>query len=261
MKSGKVRIALCWALAVLCIPLGLLITSALYALMPGTKTGLQIYLLNIPSELCCLALPAILIMAARPQRLARFRASARPLTSRIVGYTALFAVSATVVVSLIAALCGSFLESAFGYTAEAQPQVIPNGMGEWVLTLLCTAIVPAFAEELFFRGMLQGMLTKRLPRAGIWIAAFCFAALHRQWDALPALFMLGVMLGYTNVRHGFWAGVLMHGLYNAAAVVLSARSVAITFPVLILCAAAFAFSCHGLMKKEKTDHEADGIGL
>ena len=261
MKSGKGRIALCWGMAVLSVLLGLVLTSALYALLPGENTALRLYLLNVPSELFCFAQPAIWILAARPERLARFRESLRGLSVNTIGYTALLAVSATVVMSLIAALWSGWLKSNFGYVEQAQPRVIPKNALEWALALLSVAVVPALSEELFFRGMLQGMLTRRLPRGGVWMTALCFAAIHLEWSALPALFVLGLALGDTRQRHGFWAGVLLHGVYNAAVLVLSSREIGITLPVALLCAMAFAFAWLGLKRKEEPSHETDGTGL
>ena len=130
-----------------------------------------------------------------------------------------------------------------------------------LLALLSTALVPALAEEMCFRGMLQGLLTRRLPRAGIWMTALAFAAVHLQWSALPALFVLGLALGYVNKRHGFWAGVLLHGLYNAAVLVLSSREIGITLPIVLVCTIAFIFAWRGLMQEEEPHNEADGTGL
>ena len=55
MKSSKGRAALCWILAVLSIPVGIVLTSVLYALIPGENTALRLYLFNIPSEIFCFA--------------------------------------------------------------------------------------------------------------------------------------------------------------------------------------------------------------
>lgn len=130
MKSSKGRAALCWILAVLSIPVGIVLTSVLYALIPGENTALRLYLFNIPSEIFCFALPAFFILAARPERLARFRATKRGLSVNTVGYTALLAVSATIVVSMIAAIWGEVLNSSFQYTEPAQPRIVPQNAAE-----------------------------------------------------------------------------------------------------------------------------------
>lgn len=260
MKSAKARIALCWGLALLSVAAGFVGTALLYALLPGEATALQTYLINIPSEVFCFALPALLILCARPQRLERFGQDLKKINVNITGCCALGAVAATVIVSLIAMLWGSVLQTGFGYTEPAQANILPQNAGQWLLTLLATAVVPALAEELFFRGMLQGMLTRHLPRLGVWLAALCFAAAHLSWGALPALFLMGLMLGYVYRNHGYWASALFHGLYNAAVLVLSRYSVSIALPQILLCALALACALRGL-KTEGKSHETDRSGL
>lgn len=260
MRSAKARIALCWGLAVLSILAGFAATALLYAALPGSITALQTYLINIPSEAFCFALPALLILCARPQRLARFGQSLKRVSINTTGCCALGAVAATVIVSLIAMLWGSVLETGFGYTEAAQANILPPNACEWLLALLATAVAPALAEELFFRGMLQGMLTRYLPRAGVWLAALCFAAVHLSWSALPALFLMGMILGRVYRDHGYWASALFHGLYNAAVLVLSSCSVSIALPQILLYALALACALRGL-KTEGDRHETDRSGL
>ena len=53
----------------------------------------------------------------------------------------------------------------------------------------------------------------------------------------------------------------MHGLYNAAVLVLSSREIGITLPIVLVCTIAFIFAWRGLMQEEEPHHEADGTGL
>ncbi|MEI3428230.1 MAG: MBL fold metallo-hydrolase [Christensenellales bacterium] len=154
MKSSKGRAALCWILAVLSIPVGIVLTSVLYALIPGENTALRLYLFNIPSEIFCFALPAFFILAARPERLACFRATKRGLSVNTVGYTALLAVSATIVVSMIAN--GEVLNSSFQYTEPAQPRIVPQNApsGRWRCCL--RPLVPAWWRRCAFAACCRG---------------------------------------------------------------------------------------------------------
>jgi hypothetical protein len=58
------------------------------------------------------------------------------------------------------------------------------------------------------------------------MAAAIFAAVHLSvtkyaWSWLPALFLLGVALGYAYERTGkLWADITIHSLFNAFAVVM-----------------------------------------
>ncbi|MEI3428762.1 MAG: hypothetical protein V8Q82_05980, partial [Christensenellales bacterium] len=86
-------------------------------------------------------------------------------------------------------------------------------------------------------------------------------AVHLQWSALPALFVLGLALGYVNKCHGFWAGVLLHGLYNAAVLVLSSREIGITLPIMLSGMHDSLYLCLARTDAEEAPHEADGTGL
>ncbi len=90
-------------------------------------------------------------------------------------------------------------------------------------TLLANAIifvvVPAIGEELFFRGMLQGLFTKRLNHhMAIFLTASIFSVIHWQiFNLLPILFM-GVLFGY--IKHwtqSIWIPIGLHFINNGLA--------------------------------------------
>ena len=90
-------------------------------------------------------------------------------------------------------------------------------------TLLANAIifvvVPAIGEELFFRGMLQGLFTKRLNHhVAIFLTASIFSVIHWQiFNLLPILFM-GVLFGY--IKHwtqSIWIPIGLHFINNGLA--------------------------------------------
>ena len=91
------------------------------------------------------------------------------------------------------------------------------------LTLLANAvvmvIVPAVGEELFFRGVIQGLLNQKVNHHfSIAITAILFAAVHWQpLSILPIIFM-GVVFGY--VRHwtkSIWIPIALHFINNGVA--------------------------------------------
>jgi membrane protease YdiL (CAAX protease family) len=87
-----------------------------------------------------------------------------------------------------------------------------------VLWVGVTTITP-FAEEAFFRGILQSALVSRLrsPGMGIAIAAGVFGLAHgSQPQVVPALTLFGVILGLLHRRTGsLIAPIVAHGLFNA----------------------------------------------
>ncbi len=91
-----------------------------------------------------------------------------------------------------------------------------------LLSLLLIAALPALVEELFFRGALQGMFLRLWgkPWVAILLTSVIFSAIHFSWYGFIPRAMLGVVLGTVYYLTGnLWYSVLMHFLYNGAAVV------------------------------------------
>ena len=89
----------------------------------------------------------------------------------------------------------------------------------WKLAIVASAVALApLAEEIFLRGLLQSMIRRYTGRAwlAIVLASAFFAALHTSYPKdMPALFALGIVLGYSYERCGrLWPSILMHALFN-----------------------------------------------
>ncbi|MBQ7455377.1 MAG: CPBP family intramembrane metalloprotease [Clostridia bacterium] len=261
MKSDRLRLLLCCLAAPLAAVGGYFCTGALVNLylerVGGEASLLALYLFNALEQLVCFALPAALILSARPGRWRRALAGEENVSFRSFSLTALLAVSATVTVTMIAVLW----QGLTGLSSPHSPLPDPQNAGEWALAMLAVAMIPALCEELLFRCVLQRALCHRLPRAGVWIAALLFAALHRQWDALPALLLLGLTLGWLYRRYGFGGSALLHLLYNAVVLTLSSLDAGVTPLAAALSGFLFVLALRGLLKKEEAKNEADGIGL
>ena len=262
MKSAKARAALCWALAALLAVGGYLIGARVYAHLIATKqeTPLRLFAVNAAQQIVVFALPALLILAARPARLAAFRQSVRPLSLHTVSFSMLLAVGGSLTVSLIAGLWAQLLYALTGYVGTPRSLPAAQSAGEWLLALVSVALIPAFAEELFFRALIQTALCKKLPRAGLYIAALIFAAAHLQPEAFGALFLMGLVLGAVYRRYGYLGSALLHALYNAVVLVLSRRTEGFSLLLIFACVAASIFALRGLLKEENAD-EADRSGL
>lgn len=98
---------------------------------------------------------------------------------------------------------------------------VRSASGAWLaVTVAATVVLAPIAEELFWRGLLQSMLRRRFgPWASVLIASGAFACIHvvSGPQAIPALFALAVVLGYSYERTGrLLAPMLIHALFNAA---------------------------------------------
>jgi len=95
--------------------------------------------------------------------------------------------------------------------------------GVWrVLVIFAAVVLAPLAEEIFFRGLLQSMLRRYLGHAwgGILITSAFFAIVHvPHYDAMPALFVLSVVLGYNYERCGrLYAPILIHVIFNGESI-------------------------------------------
>jgi membrane protease YdiL (CAAX protease family) len=103
------------------------------------------------------------------------------------------------------------------------PRKFPGG-AEATIGLAVTAVVLVvigpFAEELFFRGVLTGVFANRLGSATPLVSGAIFGAAHLEPRAFPALFVLGVLLGWLYMRtRSIWPGVAVHAANNLLALI------------------------------------------
>jgi membrane protease YdiL (CAAX protease family) len=91
----------------------------------------------------------------------------------------------------------------------------------WVASLIIfsAVVLAAFAEEMFFRGLVQPALATwlRSPWAAVLLSAMMFGYFHFPLlHTIPALSVFGVALGYVYARTGsLTLAVLLHAIFNA----------------------------------------------
>ena len=86
-----------------------------------------------------------------------------------------------------------------------------SSVGELVSALVVVAILPAFAEELLFRGMLQTQLARAVKNShvSIWLTAILFSAFHLQFFGFVPRMLLGALFGYLY----YWSGNLLMPMF------------------------------------------------
>ncbi len=88
-----------------------------------------------------------------------------------------------------------------------------------VLTFLSTAIVPAFVEELMFRGMIYKNLRPYGRSGAIVISALLFGLMHQNAAQLFYATAAGIILAVVyELTESFWCCVLLHFFNNYFAV-------------------------------------------
>lgn len=97
-----------------------------------------------------------------------------------------------------------------------------NSIEGFILTTFTLAVLPAFAEELFFRGALQPILIKLIRHTwiGIILTALIFSLIHfSAIGFLPRLF-LGVVLGALfHFSRNIWLSIFFHFINNFISVI------------------------------------------
>lgn len=114
-------------------------------------------------------------------------------------------------------------------SAEGQVDML-MGSGSFIdiiMSILIIGVLTGLAEELFFRGALQGLFfSTRINRhAIIWIVAIIFSALHFQFYGFIPRMLLGAYFGYLVWWSGsLWTSVAIHALNNSIVAVSQSLS-------------------------------------
>jgi len=96
--------------------------------------------------------------------------------------------------------------------------------GSFLFNLAMVAILPAFGEEMLFRGLLQQLFRDWLGsiHLAIFLAAFLFSAMHMQFYGFIPRFLLGLAFGYLFYWSGsLWVAIFAHFINNGAAVTVA----------------------------------------
>lgn len=96
-----------------------------------------------------------------------------------------------------------------------------NTWGGLAFNIFLMGVLPAVGEELFFRGILQRIISEKWGKHwGVWITAFIFSAIHFQFFGFLPRFLLGAFLGYLLAWSGsLWLPIIAHFINNSLAVV------------------------------------------
>ena len=163
----------------------------------------------------------------------------------VVGLAAFVMVCAIPGINLLADLnnrivlpeCLSSLEQFFRQMEEEAALLTKRFMqadNVWVMMINMglMAVLPALAEEISFRGVLQQLLSGKGAAANgncvstrthvaIWLTAFIFSAIHMQFYGFIPRLLMGALFGYVFVWTGsLWVPIVMHFVNNGMAVLL-----------------------------------------
>lgn len=106
---------------------------------------------------------------------------------------------------------------------EKQVMIFANmkTFGDYFLSMIMIAILPAIFEELLFRGALQKLLIDwfKTPHIAILVTSILFSAIHFSFYGFLPRMILGMVLGYLYFfGKSIWLNILMHFINNGVAI-------------------------------------------
>ncbi len=135
---------------------------------------------------------------------------------------------AALAINFIAAYINAIISAMLGVDMSSLIlEEYPNGY-QWYHFMLDTiklAIVPAFCEELLFRGLILDRLSRFGRAKAIFISALLFSLMHQNPAQMLYTFILGLVLGYMFFESGsIWGGIILHFVNNFTQVIMNAVS-------------------------------------
>lgn len=209
------------------------------------------YLSVALQEILLLGIPALLLWLAFSDR-SSTKALFRKPDAVSLGLASVGAVSFVGASVLLTALWITLLQTVGVGFAWPGSLSNPQNAAEYLLALLCAAVVPALCEELLFRGLLLHLLRRRLgDRAGAILSAVLFAMLHLSLPGLVTLTAIGLFLSLLVIRtNRLWAAVVFHAVYNGVVIVMNALNAQPSLGLVLLFSAVFAAVCWYLVTRK-----------
>ena len=190
--------------------------SGLVSLL-GTHEGVMV--LNMILYVVQLAVPCVAVAMIAGRRQTPFP------TKRVRGgiwFVGLFGgMALAIVANLVSGWLMEWLTT-FGIPEPDLPETVLPTYSSLAVNLLSTAVLPAFIEEMIFRGYMLGTLRRHGDGFAVVVTAVFFGVFHGNVLQMPFAVILGLALGYlTVITDCIWPAVLLHFSNNAMAVLLS----------------------------------------
>jgi len=95
-----------------------------------------------------------------------------------------------------------------------------NNFGDYIISMIMVALLPAVFEETLFRGGLQNLFSRwfKMPVLAIVMTSIIFSAIHGSYLGFLSRFALGFVLGWVYYRTGnIWLNIIAHFFNNGLA--------------------------------------------
>ena len=175
-------------------------------------------LVNMVVYVLVLPIPALITAVACKSRIHPF--PTRKTNGGLLVCLCLVGMGLSVLSNLLSGYLMDFL-TALGVPYPEFPDTMELTATSLVLNIISTAVFPAFAEEIIFRGYLQGALKPFGNGIAIVLSALLFGLFHGNIVQVPFAFLMGLMFGWLFASTGsIWPGVAVHFGNNLMSVLL-----------------------------------------
>ena len=112
-------------------------------------------------------------------------------------------------------------ESSYSVLLTTYSLVVDSNINHQIIIILCMALIPAIGEELFFRGVLQKILSEKIDyHVAILVASLLFSLFHFELVAFFYRFLFGVILGYLYYyTKNIFPSILLHFINNFTSII------------------------------------------
>lgn len=196
--------------------------------------SLFVIIFNTIYSILAFGLPAFLFAYLAHPKPATYLGLIRPEEKRQWLWVILLAVGMIPVLSVIGGLINTLN---LGEEAHRLQEIRETQIGTYlrgatgldvIRNIILLALIPAFCEELFFRGVVQkfAFSFRKNAKAAIFISALAFALIHMSiYDLIP-IFIAGLFLAWVYQETGsLWLNITIHFLFNGLQVVIAYVSV------------------------------------
>ncbi len=116
-----------------------------------------------------------------------------------------------------------FMDSAYSFGIDLNIETLSfdsNSAVEIIVYILSVAVVPAFSEELLFRGALLSSLRKHGDGLAVFISSLFFGLFHGNFIQFPFAFIVGLVLSLSVVyTNSLLPAILIHFFNNSFSVI------------------------------------------
>ena len=181
------------------------------------------FLLQITASVASVLVAALFYKLISRQRLSDCIPKGRVKAELLIPIV-LMGLGAAMVANQMAVLFDSNI-SIFNLKNSVSGSEVTRSSFEIILYVVSTAIVPAFAEEFAFRGILMGSLRKYGDTTAILISSVLFGAMHGNTTQIVFAFILGLIFAYVDCKtNSIIPSIIIHFANNFYAVTCSVLS-------------------------------------